>query len=290
MAAFTLQEAAATALAHMAKPGRRQTRPNGCGHASAPVRRDSAEAGTFEQLFFAAPARGECDRMVRAARDALDAGRRLRRDARAAGRPVDAAQRAIAALTAGAVRVFEELCALARVNQGRVFPSYDRLAAATALGRATVARALQLLEQAGFLCRRRRFVRVEGEGAGPRYAQTSNVYRPMLPGALDRLLPRWRRPAPLPDDAAQHAAARRDELAAMHATLSCREFAQATVDGPLGRALARLGSMIDATDPEGGFGAGGARVSQPAWNPTQFTEPSAQSRTEPRRRMAAGRW
>jgi DNA-binding transcriptional regulator YhcF (GntR family) len=33
-------------------------------------------------------------------------------------------------------------------NAGRVYPSYDRLAAATALGRATVARALQILEDA----------------------------------------------------------------------------------------------------------------------------------------------
>ncbi|MFD1960739.1 hypothetical protein ACFSHP_20210 [Novosphingobium panipatense] len=43
-------------------------------------------------------------------------------------------------MTAGAVRVFEEICTLARLNAGRVFPSYNRLAEATALGRATVAR------------------------------------------------------------------------------------------------------------------------------------------------------
>ncbi|MEJ8629552.1 helix-turn-helix domain-containing protein [Sphingomonas sp. I4] len=71
----------------------------------------------------------------------------------------------LASLTAGAVRVYEELCTLARLNGGKVYPSYDRLATATALGRATVARALTILEQAGFLVRQRRFRRVEG-GAG----------------------------------------------------------------------------------------------------------------------------
>ncbi|MBB3348866.1 hypothetical protein FHY02_003348 [Sphingomonas sp. BK069] len=33
----------------------------------------------------------------------------------------------MAALTAGAMRVYEEICTLARLNEGRVFPSYDRL-------------------------------------------------------------------------------------------------------------------------------------------------------------------
>lgn len=39
----------------------------------------------------------------------------------------------------------------------------------------------------------------------------------------------------------------------MRATLSCRELAEASVGGPLGRMLARLGAAIDGTvafDPE----------------------------------------
>ena len=81
---------------------------------------------------------------------------------------------------------------------------------------------------------------------GPRYAQTSNAYRPLLPGCILGLLPRWLRPTPIPVDALQHAQARDEEVATMHATLSCRELAQATVGGVLGRVLASLGARIDS--------------------------------------------
>lgn len=85
-----------------------------------------------------------------------------------------------------------------RLNRGRVFLTYDHLARATALGRATVARALHVLKAIGFLMRQRRFKRVEGEG--PRYKQTSNVYRATPAARVLHYLPRWMRPAPIPDD------------------------------------------------------------------------------------------
>ncbi|WCP73968.1 helix-turn-helix domain-containing protein [Sphingomonas hankookensis] len=223
-----------------AKPA---TRSGGVHRTGAPVRRGSVEAGTVEDSFFAVPAKGETDRLLRAARAALDAGRRVRRTARAEGRMLDAAEAALAGLTAGAVRVFEEICTLARLNGGKVFPTYDHLARATALGRATVARALAALEAAGFLLRQRRFCRTTGEG--PRYRQTSNLYRALLPGKLLRFLPRSLRPAPLPCDAAVHQAEAAAELAAMRATLSCKELAEVTLGGALGRVLASLGAAID---------------------------------------------
>lgn len=243
MTALTLGEATALALGRvrLRKPAR-----NGPPHRSGqPVRRDSIEAGSFEDAFFATPAKGECDRLLRTARAALDAGKRVRRAARIQGRELSSAERALAALTAGAVRVYEEICTLARLNGGRVFPSYDHLAAATALGRATIARALHVLEDAGFLVRQRRFTRIEGDGPGPRYVQTSNAYRPVLPGRLLNLLPRWLRCAPVPDDAQQHADDQAAESAAMRSTLSCRDLAEASVGGMLGRVLARLGASID---------------------------------------------
>lgn len=242
MVAFTLGEAATLALVRAS----RHARSGSIYRSNRPMRRDSVEAGSFEDMFFALPAKGECDRMLRAARDALDAGRRLKRAARAEGRILDRAEYAIASLTAGAVRVFEELCTLARLNRGRVYPSYDRLAVATALGRATVARSLQLLERAGFLIRQRRFVRIEGEEAGPRYAQTSNAYRPTQPAGLRRFLPRWRTATPIPDDVLQHAADQAEDVATMRAGISCRDLARTTLDGPLGRVLERLGAALDA--------------------------------------------
>lgn len=251
MMVLTLGEAATAALGGIRIGGRGTPgRSGGLHRTGAPVLRNSVEAGTFEELFFAVPAKGEPDRLVRIARAALDTGRRLKRAVRAEGRVLTAAERALAALSAGAVRVFEELCMLARLNAGRVYPSYDHLAAATALGRATVARALAALEAAGFLVRQRRFQRVAAEGAGPRYAQTSNAYRPTLPQRLLGHLPRWARPAPLPADVEQARADQAEEVAAMRATLNCRELAQATVGGALGRVLARLGAALDDRECE----------------------------------------
>jgi predicted transcriptional regulator len=218
------------------------------------VRRDSIEAGTFEDMFFAVPAQGECDRLLRIARVMLDAGRKLKRAACAEGRILSRSERIVAALGAGAVRIYEELLTLARLNRGRVYPSYDRLADRTGLGRATVARGLAQLEAIGLLVRQRRFRKVAGDGPGPRYAQTSNAYRPTPPAALPARilahLPRWLTPAPLPDDEVQRETDRQAETQAMLATLSCRDLARATLSGPLGRALARLGARIDRDERE----------------------------------------
>lgn len=248
MTAFTMGEAAAMALGRVRR--NKSTRSGAPHRTGAPIRRDSIEAGSFEDVFFAVPAKGETDRLLRMARAALDAGRRLKRNARVEGRGLSASERALAGMTAGAVRVFQEICTLARLNAGRVFPTYDWLAEATALGRATVARALATLEAAGFLVRQRRFKRVEGEGAGPRYVQTSNAYRAVLPARLVGLLPRWLRPAPLPVDVIQREADRVADVKAMQAGLSCRELGHTTVGGTLGRMLAKLGAAIDAVERE----------------------------------------
>ena len=230
---------------------RRSAGRSGAPHRTgAPVLRDSLEAGSFEEAFWTTPAKGETDRLLHVARKTLDAARRLRRDARSGERTLTAVERGIAKLTGSAVRVFEEILTLARLNRGRVYPSYDYLAEATGLGRATVGRALVILEAIGFLVRQRRFNRVKSEGPGPRYVQTSNAYRPLLPGSVRSYLPRWMRPAPLPDDVVQHHMDHGLETAAMLDTLSCRELAQITVDGPLGKILAKLGEAIDRTERE----------------------------------------
>jgi predicted transcriptional regulator len=236
MTAFTFGEATARVLAQATR-GQGGAAPRRAG-----VRRGSIEAGTFEDGFFAKPAKGECDRLIRMA---LDTGRRIKREARVEGRDLTGPEKLLAGLTAGAVRVYEELCTLARLNGGKVYPSYDRLASATALGRATVARALQILEDAGFLIRQRRFRRMEGEGPGPRFEQTSNAYRPVEPKKLLSLLPRWLRPAPVPDDTLQHVSDQTNEQERLKNQLSCRELAQVTVGGALGRMLARLGATLD---------------------------------------------
>jgi predicted transcriptional regulator len=232
--------------------GRGLSRPparSGAQHRTgAPVLRNSREAGTFEEEFFVAPADGEMDKLLRAARKGLDAGRHLKRKERA-GEKLSVAERLLTLLTAATVRTFEELCTLSRLNKGRVFPSYEHLAEATGLGRGTIARSLNILEKVGFLVRQRRFKRVEDAEFGRRYEQTSNAYRPTMADRVLGLLPRWMRPPPLPVDEEQREVARREECQAMLAQLNCREYVQVTVaDSPLQRQLARLAARIDRRD------------------------------------------
>lgn len=252
--ALSVGDAALAALGSMGV--RRKPARSGASHRTgAPVRRDSVEAGTFEEAFFAVPAKGETDRLLHVARKTLDAARRLRRDERAGAKELSAAERLIARLTSSAVRVYEEILTLARLNRGQVFPSYDHLADATGLGRATICRALTILEAIGFLARQRRFNRVEGQGPGPRYKQTSNAYRPLLPAKVLSYLPRWLRPAPVPEDEVQRRLDHIEDTQLMLKSLSCRELAEATVDGPLRKILAKLGDAIDRRERESQTGS-----------------------------------
>lgn len=96
--------------------------------------------------------------------------------------------------------------------------------------------------------RQRRFRHVEGKGAGPRWEQTSNAYRPTLPVRVMALLPRWLRPTPPPADVVQRQADEAEETARLRGQLSCREPAEAMLSGPLARALARLEHAIDTRE------------------------------------------
>ena len=249
MGTFTLSEALAGAFSKQKQP-RRNARSGAPHPTGAHVLRDSVEAGTFEHIFFVAPAKGETDRLLRAARRMVDAGRQLRSEERRNGRVLTPTEKLLTTLTNASVRVFEEILTLSRLNKGRVFPSYDYLADATSLGRATVARALGILERIGFLVRQRRFKRIDADGPGPRYEQTSNAYRPLLPKAVLEYLPRWMRPAPTPDDELQREADRIEDMEYMRSKLSCRELAESVVDGPLAKILARLGAALDAQERE----------------------------------------
>ncbi|WP_126174519.1 helix-turn-helix domain-containing protein [Altericroceibacterium xinjiangense] len=247
MGTHTLSSALVSALAGQ-KISQRKTK-SGAPHRTR-VLRNSLEAGTFEHAFFVPPAQGETDRILRATRRILDAGRQLRSEARRDGRILTTVERRLTTLTSASVRVLEEILTLSRLNGGRVFPSYDHLAQATGLGRATVARALTILEAIGFLVRQRRFRRIETDGPGPRYKQTSNAYRAILPRAVLAYLPRWMRPAPLPDDEVQRQTEQAKDMDQMRSQLSCRELAETIADGPLAKALARLGAALDRKQSE----------------------------------------
>ncbi len=135
MGTLAFGEALAGALGEHLRGARahapRKSRSGAPHPTGAPVLRDSVEAGTFEHLFFVSPTKGETDRLLRAARRILDAGRQLRREARCDGRILTPAEQRLTTLTAASVRVLEEILTLARLNKGRVFPSYDYLARAS---------------------------------------------------------------------------------------------------------------------------------------------------------------
>ena len=103
-------------------------------------------------------------------------------------------------LTQSATIVYETLCELGRTCKGEIYPSYAWLIERTALSRATIARALRQLKDAGFLTIQRRSKRIEREGPGPRFEQTSNAYRLDWPTRLSQWLGFPAAPCPLPAD------------------------------------------------------------------------------------------
>ena len=249
LAAISMAEAALSALGGV-RFKRRPSRSGTVHRTGAPVRRDSIEAGTFEDAFFSRPAKGETDRIYKRAAT-LSAGRaNLRARIAHEGREPTALEAAILRFNRTTLAVLEELLRITRVQAGRVYPTLEYLAEKVGLGRRTIVRALALLAELGFVLSQRRFKRVEIDGVGPRYKQTSNAYRMLMPAWVEAHLPRWMRPAPVPADVVQREVDRIESTTAMLASLSRREYALATVDGQLGKVLARLGAALDAQESE----------------------------------------
>lgn len=113
------------------------------------------------------------------------------RETRGAGRP----QGAIGPV---ALELLAQLYRLARRFKGRLEPSLDFLMGAIKRSRTAVVRALRQLADAGFVEWTRRFVPVAIDGPGPRYRQTSNVYRLCQPTVLRRLLGKRGEACPIP--------------------------------------------------------------------------------------------
>lgn len=166
----------------------------------APVLRCSLEAGTFKSSWWHRPDEHDPDGIFKAAKKFTIAARNARRN-----KDSEENLPIIKPLTAAALDVLEWLCMMARLCKGKLWPSYDGMIQATGRCRQSISRALNQLEIAGLLERQRRCKRYaeEGEG-GPRYVQTSNVYRLKLPSRLRKYLPRSKQQAPLSDDQLLH--------------------------------------------------------------------------------------
>jgi DNA-binding transcriptional ArsR family regulator len=252
MGAVTLARASFMALDRIerARPRSRSGAPN---PTRAHVHPNSRRAGTFEDDFFYSYAKGETDRLYKKAVELLKRKNAIRRLARSEARQLTEDERLVTLITPAAVRVFEQLTTLARTCAGKVFPTWEWIEAATGLSRASVGRGLSILARMGLLDKQRRCVPIDPPADRPkaRNAQTSNVYRMSFPNRLARFLPRFLRPAPLPDDVMQREADRIEEIEAMRLWRTPRQVvAEEIEDDGLRRVLDSLAAAIEQRESQ----------------------------------------
>ncbi|RZL28499.1 MAG: RNA replicase [Sphingomonas sp.] len=252
MGAVTLARASFMALDRIerARPRSRSGAPN---PTRAHVHPNSRRAGTFEDDFFYSYAKGETDRLYKKAVELLKRKNAIRRLARSEARQLTEDERLVTLITPAAVRVFEQLTTLARTCAGKVFPTWEWIEAATGLSRASVGRGLSILARMGLLDKQRRCVPIDPPADRPkaRNAQTSNVYRMSFPNRLARFLPRFLRPAPLPDDVMQREADRIEEIEAMRLWRTPRQVvAEEIEDDGLRRVLDSLAAAIEQQESQ----------------------------------------
>jgi hypothetical protein len=128
---------------------------------------------------------------------------------------------------------------------GRLEPSITTIMDRLGRSRDTIVRALKNLRAHGFIDWLRRYEPTGNEGRGPQVQQASNAYRLSLPEKALRLLGRFGKAPPPPDDHVAAQAARAAELDAYRKALPLDELALFEADNnPLGQALAALGKSL----------------------------------------------
>jgi len=252
MGAVTLARASFMALDRIerARPRSRSGAPN---PTRAHVHPNSRRAGTFEDDFFYSYAKGETDRLYKNAVELLKRKNAIRRLARSEERQLTEDERLVTLITPAAVRVFEQLTTLARTCAGKVFPTWEWIETATGLSRASVGRGLSILAKMGLLDKQRRCVPIDPPADRPkaRNAQTSNVYRMRFPNRLACFLPRFLRPAPLPDDVVQREVDRIEEIETMRLWRTPRQVvAEEIEDDGLRRVLDSLAAAIEQQESQ----------------------------------------
>jgi len=144
-----------------------------------------------------------------------------------------------------AIEVLEYFVNLVDFRTGRLEPSLDTIMGKVRRSRDAVVRALKALRAHGFLDWLRRYEPTGREGSGPQVQQASNAYRLSLPEKALRLLGRFGKAPPPPDDHSAAQEARVAELDAYRKAMPLDELALFEAgDNPLGRALAALGKSL----------------------------------------------
>ena len=143
-----------------------------------------------------------------------------------------------------AIEVIEFFVNLVDFRTGRLEPSIETIMGKIRRSRDAVVRALKALRAHGFLDWLRRY-EPTGNESGPQVQQASNAYRLSLPEKALRLLGRFGKTPPPPDDHSHAREVRTIELDAHKKTLPLDEMALFDVgNNPLGKALARLGKAM----------------------------------------------
>ena len=144
-----------------------------------------------------------------------------------------------------AIEVLEFFVNLVDFRTGRLEPSIDTIMGKVRRSRDAVVRALKALRAHGFLDWLRRYEPTGNEGRGPQVQQASNAYRLSLPEKALRLLGRFGKAPPPPDDHVASQAARTAEMDAYRKALPLDALALFEAgDNALGRALAALGKAV----------------------------------------------
>ncbi len=143
-----------------------------------------------------------------------------------------------------ALEILRYMANLVSHKTGQLDPSLETLMRKLGRSKDAIVRALKALRMHGFIDWLRRYVPT-GNNDGVQVQQTSNAYRLMLPERAKRLLGRYGKNAPVPDDFAHAQATREAELNVMRDALTMPELALFEAgDTALGRSLARLGSLL----------------------------------------------
>lgn len=252
MEAISIANATFMALENVIKV-RSRSRSGATNRTRAKVHPNSRVAGTFEDDFFFKYAKGETDRLYKKLKELFHQKNAIRRLARAEERPLTDEEMMVVSITNAALRVFEVLKDIARKCGGKVFPTWDHIETESGLSHASVGRGLDILCHIGVLEKARRCSPIEPTAERPRarYEQTSNAYRLRFPNCLVRFLPRWLRPVPVPDDAAQRETDRVDEIANMRLWRSPRQaIMEDTTDEALKQVLLQMNDGFDRRESQ----------------------------------------
>ncbi len=145
-----------------------------------------------------------------------------------------------------AIEILDYLTNLMDYRTGRLEPALETMMKKLHRSKDAIVRALKALRQHGFIDWLRRYVPTDNDGWGVQVQQTSNAYRLFMPKRALRMLGRYGKKSPLPDDVTHALAEQAAQLEIWRGEMSLPELARFDVeDEKLAASLAKLGALIE---------------------------------------------